>query len=162
MPNRIKAAVTVAEKLWAPGKPYEVKVNAQHLFGAPASDRKCEGKGCATAPEAGNEELEAVHVRKRFRLLAGAGALGDARTDDEGNAKFTFQYTRAGAGDLSAKAVVVGRVFELGGRGVTGKAETSLWPSPRGAGRDGVPGRRRPGRAGVLRRRSILTRPRRH
>ncbi|MBI5092783.1 MAG: hypothetical protein HZB26_10120 [Candidatus Hydrogenedentes bacterium] len=130
VPNRIKAAVTVAEKLWAPGKPYEVRVNAQHLFGAPAADRKCEGKVVLQRQKLATQKWKEFTFDNDSDYSPEPVALGEARTDDQGNAVFTFQYTAPAKVTFPLKATAVGRVFELGGRGVSAKAETVLWPSP--------------------------------
>jgi len=129
VPNRIKAAVTVEEDRWISGNSYEVAVNARHLFGAPAADRKCEvelvprRKGLVTKRWKGYQFTNDSEFQPR------AVSLGESKTDDHGNALFTCDYTAPADATCPVTAMVVGHVYELGGRSVTASVETTLFPS---------------------------------
>jgi len=129
VPNRIKTSVTVEQPRWRLGQEYPIVVNAQHLFGAPAADRKCEAivifKRGGFAPES----LKGFQFDNDSQFTPEPVPCGDQVTDNAGNATFKFSYQPPGSVTFPMKAAVVGRVFELGGRPVSAKAEALYFPS---------------------------------
>lgn len=129
VPNRIKATTSVDGGNWVAGKPYSIKVNAQHLFGAPVEDRKCEAKVTLQRQALTTKKWADYHFGNDSTYEPTPVALGQQKTDKEGNAEFTFEYEAPAQLTFPVKAIVTGRVFELGGRPVTSNAEVNLLPS---------------------------------
>jgi alpha-2-macroglobulin len=142
VPNRIKATVTIDTERWLAATDYAIHVNAQHLFGAPAADRKCEA---IVIPRRGGFEPERW---KGFRFDNESHpdftpphvSCGEVRTDEQGNAAFTFNYTAPEKVTYPMRTTVVGRAFELGGRAVAGHTQTVLFPSDLCLGVNAQPG----------------------
>jgi len=129
VPNRIRVSVTPAESPLTARRETSIELEAEHLFGAPAAERKA--------------EVEVLLRKKKVELPAWKGfrfdngeiftpkavPCGEQRTDAEGRAVFSFHYIPDDALRFPVEAVILGRVFELGGRAVTAKAETVFFPS---------------------------------
>ncbi|MDX9971591.1 MAG: MG2 domain-containing protein [FCB group bacterium] len=130
VPNRMKVAVTAPEGIWAPGQEYAIQLNAQHLFGAPASDRKADARVVFQREPLVFENWKEFSFDNDSDFAPEPVTLGEARTDEEGNAAFTFSYSPPEEVTFPTKAVVVGRVMELGGRSVTGRDSRIILPSP--------------------------------
>ena len=129
VPNRIKAAVELPEKRWTAENEYSIHVNAQHLFGAPASDRKCETHILLKRTAKPFENWPAYRFDNDSEVTPDTMPCGELRTDDEGNAVFKFTYHAPNDITFPMRAVALGRVFELGGRAVAGTAEAVMFPS---------------------------------
>ena len=129
VPNRIEATVTLDEDVWLAGKDYKIHVNAQHLFGASASERKCDALVVLKRGGFDPPEWKGYHFDNDSEFVLEPVPCGDARTDEEGNAEFTFNYAAPVGVTFPIAAITVGRVYELGGRAVGARAESTLSPS---------------------------------
>ncbi|HUW60787.1 MAG TPA: MG2 domain-containing protein [Candidatus Bathyarchaeia archaeon] len=129
VPNRIKTEVKLAETRWLSAQSYPIVVNAQHLFGAPASDRKAEALVIFRRGEFKPENWKEYKFDNDSRFLPEPVQCGEARTNPDGEAAFTFSYTAPAKASFPMKALVVGRVFELGGRPVSSMSEATFFPS---------------------------------
>ena len=129
VPNRIKTAVTVDKPRWRAGETYPILVNAQHLFGAPAADRKCEAIVIFRRGGFALESWKGFRFENDSEFTPEPAPCGDQVTDSAGNATFQFSYTAPASVTFPMKAIVVGRVFELGGRPVSGRADALYFPS---------------------------------
>ena len=129
VPNRIKAAVEVAGLYWVAGRDYKVRVDAQHLFGAPAAGRKCEVGVVLRRGAWATEQWRSYRFSNDSPYKPGTAPCGEARTDENGTALFDFNYAATSDVSFPLEATVIGHVFELGGRPVTDKAALMLFPS---------------------------------
>lgn len=129
VPNRIKTAVNVSSPIWTAGKDYPVQVNAQHLFGAPAAGRKADVTVILRREPFVNDAWKAFRFENDSDYAPEPIPCGDAMTGEDGNASFTAKYQPPAQASSPMKAVIVGRVFELGGRPVSGRADATVFPS---------------------------------
>jgi hypothetical protein len=129
VPNRIKAEVTLAEEQWLAGQEYTINVNAQHFFGAPAADRKSEAKIVLRPATFRPEAWKGFTFGNDSEFATDIVSTGEGTTDASGNVSFPFSYEAPPNVTFPLNALVVGRVFELGGRAVAGTKEVTLFPS---------------------------------
>ncbi|MCP4639153.1 MAG: hypothetical protein GY851_01900 [bacterium] len=129
VPNRIKAETTVPATRMVAGKEYALLVNAQHLFGAPAAERRTEGGVLLHRGGYKPEHWSEYTFDNDSDFKPSPILCGEAETDEAGNARFTFTYNAPAKATAPMKATAVGRVFELGGRAVTGTADAFMFPS---------------------------------
>ena len=129
VPNRIKVDVAVADAFLTAGVAHTIQVNGQHLFGAPAADRKAEASVVLLRGAFSPKNWRDYRFENDSEFTPETIACGEQRTDSEGNASFTFTYPVSEKATSPLRAVVVGRVFELGGRAVAGSVERVLFPS---------------------------------
>ncbi|GMV92872.1 MAG: membrane protein [Candidatus Hydrogenedentota bacterium] len=129
VPNRIKAEVTLAEEQWLAGQEYTIKVNAQHFFGAPAADRKSEAKIVLRPATFRPEQWKGFTFGNDSEFATDIVSTGEGTTDASGDVTFPFTYEAPPNVSFPLNALVVGRVFELGGRAVAGTKEVTLFPS---------------------------------
>jgi len=132
VPNRIKVDLS----LLASDRPHllagvnsSLTLTAQHLFGAPAVNRKAELSVLlmpgAPVPDAWKE----FRFSNDSDFKPDKLACGEQVTDENGKATFTLNYPPSDKLTFPMRAIVVGRVFELGGRAVTGTIEKVFYPS---------------------------------
>jgi len=129
VPNRIKTEVAVAEERWLAGQDYVISLSAQHLFGAPAASRKCEAGVLLKRQPLETKQWKGFRFDNDSDYVPDRILCGEVQTDAEGKATFKFRYDPPDKVTFPLKAIVVGRVFELGGRAVVGKTELTLFPS---------------------------------
>ncbi len=129
VPHRMKAKVELSENKWLTGKQYRISVNAMHLFGAPAVDRKCDAKILFKRGGFEFENWKEYRFDNDSDSVPKTVQLGEGKTDSEGNAHFDFTYTPEEEITAPLQATVIGEVYELGGRAVSGKATAFLSPS---------------------------------
>ena len=129
VPNRIKTEVKLADTRLLSTQSYPIVVTAQHLFGAPASDRKAEAVVIFRRNEFKPENWKEYKFDNDSQFLPEPVPCGETRTNPNGEASFTFSYTAPAKASFPMKALVVGRVFELGGRPVSSMAEATFFPS---------------------------------
>jgi len=129
VPNRIKTQVKLTETRWLSAQSYPIMVTAQHLFGAPASDRKAEALVIFRRGEFKPENWKEYTFDNDSQFLPEPVQCGEARTNADGEAAFRFSYTAPAKATFPMKALVVGRVFELGGRPVSSMSEATFFPS---------------------------------
>lgn len=118
VPNRMKVALTAPEGVWSAGTDYSLGVNAQHLFGAAAVDRRAEALVTFSREPFKADQWPGFRFDNDSDFVPEKVSLGEAQTDEEGNATFTFNYTPPAEVTFPVKATVIGRVYELGGRAV--------------------------------------------
>jgi hypothetical protein len=129
VPNRIKASLTIPESRWLAGREYEIRLSAQHLFGAPAEGRKCEAVVSFQREGFKTKNWKTYRFDNDSAFVPHPVPCGEQNTDSSGVAAFRFSYRAPAAVTFPLKATIVGRVFELGGRAVAAKAEAMLFPS---------------------------------
>lgn len=129
VPHRMKAEVVLNETIWLPGQEYNVTVNAKHLFGAPAVDRKSEARVVFKRGEFKPEGWTDFRFDNDSKYLPEKVSLGEEVTDASGTASFSFTYNPSNDVTFPMQAIVLGDVFELGGRAVTGRAISTFLPS---------------------------------
>ncbi|HNT87102.1 MAG TPA: MG2 domain-containing protein, partial [Candidatus Hydrogenedentes bacterium] len=128
VPNRIAVETMLDQTLWAPGAQQSVQVQARHLFGAPASDRKCEVEVALLKGALRTERWKDYRFTNSGDFQGQIISAGSAKTDDEGRAAFTVDVEVPGEATFPLRALVRGRVFELGGRAVTATQEATIFP----------------------------------
>jgi uncharacterized protein YfaS (alpha-2-macroglobulin family) len=129
VPNRLKSTVTVDQPVWRVDQEYPIKVNAQHLFGAPASDRKVSAWVVYQRTTGVFPDWKGFRFDNDSTFTAVRVPLGEARTDGAGDTTFTYAAAAPQGATFPLRGYVFGEVFELGGRSVLGKAEATLVPS---------------------------------
>ncbi|GMU91586.1 MAG: membrane protein [Candidatus Hydrogenedentota bacterium] len=129
VPNRMKAAVKVSEPRWFSGEKYTIELNAQELYGAPAKERKSEVKVILKPARFSPEKWRIYTFGNDTPFKTEVVSSGEEQTDALGTAKFTFTYTAPSTVTFPLNALVLGQVYEVGGRAVSGTTETTLFPS---------------------------------
>jgi hypothetical protein len=129
VPNRIKAAIQAKDDRWVAGRSYPITVNAQHLFGAPASGRKTSLEVLLERQALRTKNWKEYRFDNDSSYAPDPVQLGEEQTDENGVTTFTFAYAAPAQATFPMKATAVARVFELGGRPVIAKAERALLPS---------------------------------
>ncbi len=129
VPNRIRVSLTPAESPLIAGRETSIELAAEHLFGAPAAERKAEVEVLLRKKGVELSRWQGFQFDNGETFTPKAVPCGEQRTDAEGRAVFSFQHTPEDALRFPVEAVILGRVFELGGRAVTAKAETVFFPS---------------------------------
>ena len=135
VPHRIAPEVAIADDWWMAGERYDVRVHAEHLFGASAANRQAEAEVLLQRSDAWRPDgWDGFRFGNDSEFSTARVPLGGAVTDEEGDAMFSFLYQASADATSPLRAQALGRVFELGGRAVTGRDETFLFTS------DTVPG----------------------
>lgn len=129
VPNRIKASVALSEDRMVADKEYEIRVNGQHLFGAPAERQKCEAVVLLRREGWQTKNWKQYRFENDSEYAPNAIPCGEQRTDTSGTAVFRFSYRPPTQATFPLKATVIGRVYELGGRAVAARAEAMVFPS---------------------------------
>ncbi|HPG67657.1 MAG TPA: MG2 domain-containing protein [Candidatus Hydrogenedentes bacterium] len=129
VPNRIKVDLGIAEMHWLAANDYSFRLSAQHLFGAPAKDRRCEASVTVQQGGIASDSWKSYRFGNDTAFTPASLECGEAVTDAEGNAQFSFNYAAPAEVTFPLAAVVIGRVFELGGRAVISRQEVPLFPS---------------------------------
>ncbi|MFH1739364.1 MAG: alpha-2-macroglobulin family protein, partial [bacterium] len=111
------------------GLEYGITVSAKHLFGAPAVDRKCEASVHFQRGGFSPDNWKEYRFDNDSKYVPESISLGEAKTNEQGIADFTFTYTPNADVTFPLTATVVGRVFELGGRAVAASKSAILSPS---------------------------------
>jgi uncharacterized protein YfaS (alpha-2-macroglobulin family) len=131
VPHRMKAELSLDDARWVDGRgPFEIALNAQHLFGAPAAGRIAEARltfsGGFSFPH-----LTGFRFDNDRAIATDDVPLGEVETDAAGRAVFRH-HGRAGRNDTKPLRVRVrGEVRELGGREVGAAPVSAVWfPSP--------------------------------
>lgn len=129
VPNRIKTEVSVASTQWLVREEQKVGVKAENLFGGPAAERKVSGsvilrKGTLAVPG-----YDGFSFSNDVEYIPEVLPLGEAQTDAQGAAEFTFAWQGSPKVNFPVKAVVRGEVSELGGRAVADTKEVTLLAS---------------------------------
>lgn len=128
VPNRIKVDVQAPEGPLTAGESTPVTVKAEHLFGGAAADRRATVNVVFERSGVVVPGFENFHFGNDAGYLPETFSLGDAATGEDGTADFEFNYRAPAELTFPLKAIVVGRVFELGGRAVAGRLDRPLFP----------------------------------
>ncbi len=129
VPNRMQAQLELAQPIWVHGETHAATLEGRHLFGAPAAGR-------TAALEVNFERGARPDGWPGYRFDNDSTFqpppldLGQRPTDEEGRARFEFQYPLPPEVSFPLRARAVGRLFELGGRAVRARAEARFFPSP--------------------------------
>ncbi len=129
VPNRIKADVTLPAENLVAGKEYVAKIQAQHLFGAPAADRKSAAKLVFRRGGFTSEKWKGYRFDNDSDYVPDSVNIGEQKTDAAGNATFPFTYNPPAKATFPMKLYVMGNVFELGGRVIAARAEGVMFPA---------------------------------
>ena len=129
VPNRIKAEVALPETRWLSGETHAIEVTANHLFGAPASKRRCEASVLLKRGGFAPARWNTYRFGNDSPFKPDALSCGQLETDEHGKATFAATYHAPGDVTFPLRAVAMGRVFELGGRAVAATAEAMVFPS---------------------------------
>lgn len=130
VPNRISAKVTAGAAYWLPGEEHPITVKGEQLSGGPARERKTGAVVILEKKPWKPEQWPDYTFSNEAPFNTDVRDLGEATTDGLGEAGYTFAWHPAK--DLSAplEATLRGEVFELGGRGVSARTSTYVFPAP--------------------------------
>lgn len=145
VPNRIKVDVSLQDAFLRAGANHTVQLSAQHLFGAPAADRKAELTLVLLRGATPPTGWEQFRFENDSSFTPDTFSAGETRTDEHGIAQFTLNYPISDKLTFPVRAVVVGRAFELGGRAVANSVERTLYPSETSLGLAVAPRTQGPG-----------------
>ncbi len=140
VPNTMKAKLAVEEPKWLSGEKYTIRLNAQHLFGAAAADRRADAKIVLRPAMYKPENWKAYTFGNDTPYKSETVTTDEVQTDSSGNASFPFSYTAPPGVTYPMSALIIGRVYELGGRAVGDTKEVTLLPSPISLGLSVAPG----------------------
>lgn len=129
VPQRLKAELTVSETRWLANQPYMIHLAANHLFGAPAANRRSEARVILKRGAIKLDNWKEFRFENDSEFQPPTIPLGEVWTDEEGKAEYEFQYTPGPEVTVPLTATIVADVFELGGRSVSAKAEAVVFPS---------------------------------
>lgn len=128
VPNRIAVEVGQDAPVLVPGTVYPVRVNAKYLFGAPAAAQKCEAEVALLKGSFKSDRWKEFQFTNSDEYDGELVSVGSAQTDAEGNAVFEYTPELPGKATFPLRAIIRGRVFELGGRAVTATKEATIFP----------------------------------
>ena len=128
VPNRIKTEVHIPDGPWTARTPYDIRVQSSHLFGAPAANRRCEASVILRRGEFKSAAWQGYRFTNDESFTPEVQSLGEAKTDKDGNAAFTFLYEPSPKISFPVRATVRGEVFEMSGRGVAATKDVLLLP----------------------------------
>ncbi|MFP4172822.1 MAG: alpha-2-macroglobulin family protein [Candidatus Hydrogenedentota bacterium] len=128
VPNRITAEVTLDETPWMAEQTYPIRVKGEHLFGASAANRHADASVVLRRTAWTPEGWSGYRFTNDSDYTPETINLGEGRTDENGEVSFDFSYTPTARATFPMEASVTGRVFELGGRSVSGRATAHLFP----------------------------------
>jgi len=129
IPNRMRATVHVDDKPWVAKRPSTFRVTAEHLFGGAASNRPVKADIILNRANIRDERWSSYRFTNDSPFTAEARPLGESKTDENGNASFTYTYKEANPATFPLEARIRAQVSELGGRAVTASLNKTLFPS---------------------------------
>ena len=129
VPNRIQVAVSMEDTTWKAGEEQRIEIQADHLFGAPAADRRAEAEIVFTPRTVKFDQWPDYTFSNDEQKAPERYACGEARTDESGKAVLTYTYEAPSEATMPLEAVVTARVYELGGRHVENRLSTIMVPS---------------------------------
>lgn len=129
VPNRIEASISIDEDYWMAGKDYAFLLDAKHLVGGPAADRRCDASVTIRPGGFGSEQWKGYSFSNDTDFAWKAIPRGEKKTDKNGEATFSFNWKAPVEATMPLTAVVTGHVLELGGRPVTARKEVGLFAS---------------------------------
>ncbi|MFC1735747.1 alpha-2-macroglobulin, partial [Candidatus Hydrogenedentota bacterium] len=129
VPNRMRIDVSTSDTNWINAATYEVKVKTEHLFGAPAANRKCDVRIEPNAPGSVFEKWAGYTFGNDSRVKLNKISLGEMKTDEDGIATFSHNFRAPADFTSPVRASIVAKTYELGGRPVVARTNTRLFPS---------------------------------
>lgn len=129
VPNRIKTEVTVPAEQWMVRAPQAVNVRAENLFGGPASNRTASGSVILRKGNFTHPDYTGYSFTNDADFMPEVLPMGEAQTDENGEASFSFTWQGSPKVTFPVQAVVRGEVSELGGRAVSDTKEVLLLAS---------------------------------
>jgi len=129
VPNRLRADVEVAETIWLPNQEQALTVKAEHLFGAPAANRRAEANVILRRGNFAHPDWQGFRFTNEDSFQTEVVPLGEAQTDAAGEASFSYTYEPSARVTFPLAATVVGQVSELGGRAVRNTQDVTILPA---------------------------------
>ncbi len=130
VPNRMKVDVKTSSDHWVAGQAESVTIEARHLFGAPAVDRKCEAELFFRSGEKVTlDQWNEYYFGNDSNYTPERISLGEHRTNEEGQVSLNYTYKKDLKLTSPIPAYVVGRAFELGGRSINARESIMVSPS---------------------------------
>lgn len=129
VPNRITVVVDTPRPALRVGERAPITVAAMNLSGPPAADRTCKASVVLRKAPYVSDQWPGYHFGNEDDFNTQVLALGEAKTDGEGKASFTFEPKALPGATAPLAASLRAEVSELGGRAVVGRAERTLFPA---------------------------------
>jgi uncharacterized protein YfaS (alpha-2-macroglobulin family) len=130
LPERLKLDLSTAQATLKPGEPLKLAVEADYLYGAPASGNRFTARLTVAADQ------HPVDAHKDFyfgdpsiELPKEAKDAIDTELDEEGKLEQDIDLGDASKATAPVAAIVSGSVYESGGRTVTRTLKRTLWPA---------------------------------
>lgn len=130
LPERLKLELSSAEATIKPGEPLKLAVEADYLYGAPASGNRFTARLTLAADQ------HPVDAHKDFffgdptiELPKEAKDAVDEKLDEHGKLETDIELTDAAKPTAPVAAIVSGSVYESGGRTVTRSLKRTVWPA---------------------------------
>jgi len=131
VPDRIKVAVATPADAFAPGREIRAGVSAEYLFGPPASDLPVTLRVQLRPAPFAAQGFEGYLFGDPDAAFAPQEIFSeDAALDAEGRADFTIAIPPGLLPPAALEAVLLARVSEAGGRGVTARRRVAVHPYP--------------------------------
>ncbi|HDP33713.1 MAG TPA: hypothetical protein ENN29_01235, partial [Candidatus Hydrogenedentes bacterium] len=129
VPNRMRAEVKYDCERLAPGATANIHVKAENLYGGPAAGRKTEARVYLRPTTYATDAWPGYHFGNEDVLEDKLIQLGEAVTDANGMAAFTYTFAPPPGATMPLEAVVGARVFEVGGRAVSDTTAVKALPA---------------------------------
>lgn len=130
LPERLKLDLSSADATIKPGEPLKLAVEADYLYGAPASGNRFTARLTLAADQ------HPVDAHKDFYfgdptidLPKEAKDAIDEKLDEHGKLETDIELTDAAKPTAPVAAIVSGSVYESGGRTVTRTLKRTVWPN---------------------------------
>ncbi len=130
LPERLKLDLSSTEATIKPGEPLKLAVEADYLYGAPASGNRFTARLTLAADQ------HPVDAHKDFffgdptvELPKEAKDAVDEKLDEHGKLETDIELTDAAKPTAPVAAIVSGSVYESGGRTVTRTLKRTVWPN---------------------------------
>jgi alpha-2-macroglobulin len=120
VPNRMRTSIAFdADKITA-GQTVNIAMKAENLYGGPAAGKKSDARIYLRPTVYKSEACPGYHFGNEDTLEEKLTPLGEVVTDENGLASYKYTFTAPPGATMPLEAVVGGRVFEVGGRAVSG------------------------------------------
>ena len=126
VPNRLKATVEPEGGPWVPGEERAIGVLAEHLFGAPASERNAEFSVNLARNTKPFDGFDAFSFQDDSDFTTQFESIGGATTGEDGRGSVSWTVPDTSPTPLTA--TLYAEVFEEGGRSVVGRETVSILP----------------------------------
>ncbi len=130
IPATIKVDVNLDKDSYKPGEQIKATVNGMSLFGPPAANKKVQAKYTLSSTSLSVPEYRSYtfgdYNNKSFSSYT--NSLGEFKLNSEGNYEYTINIDSNMTPPSILKATVQASVFDTGGRAVTQRASTNIYP----------------------------------